>query len=87
MADTAYEDEEVKDGVHEAALVEAVEGGTGDVCHSLSYYPDYRCGAHRVDKWLEGHEHRQSHTHKTKGLYVAVLLKMSETDYGARYGT
>ena len=87
MADAAEEDKEMEDRVHEALLVEAVEDGTGDVCHSLGYYPRHRGSAHAVEKRLEGHQHRQAHAHKTESLDVAVLLQMAETDYSARYGT
>ena len=77
----------MEDRVHVALLVEAVEDGTGDIGYSLGYYPRHCGSAHTVEKGLEGYKHRQAHAHKTKGLYVAMLLEMAETDYSTRYGT
>ena len=77
----------MKDGVHESLFVEAVEDGTGDIRYSLGYYPRYGGSAHTVEKGLEGYKHRQAHAHKTKGLYVAMLLEMAETDNSACYCT
>ena len=39
VADAAEEDEEMKDGMHKALLVETVEDGTGDVGNALGDYP------------------------------------------------
>ena len=39
VADAAEEDEEMKDGVHEALIVETIEDGTGDVGNALGDYP------------------------------------------------
>ena len=39
MTDGAGEDEEMEDGVHEAALAETVKQGTGDVADAFGYYP------------------------------------------------
>ena len=39
VADTAEEDEEMEDGMHEALIVETIEDGTGDVGNTFGYYP------------------------------------------------
>ena len=87
MADAAEEDEEMKDGMHEALFVETIEDGTGDVGNALGDYPRDGGRADTVEKGLEGNKNRQAHAHETKGFEVAVLLEMAKTDSGAGDGT
>ena len=39
VADGTGEDEEMEDGVHEAALAQAIKQGTGNVADAFGYYP------------------------------------------------
>ena len=39
VADTAEEDEEMEDGMHEALIVETIEDGTSDVGNTFGYCP------------------------------------------------
>ena len=77
----------MKDGVHEALIVETIEDGTSDVGNTFGYYPRHRGGAYTVEKGLEGYKHRQAHANETEGFNVAVLLEMAETDNSACYCT
>lgn len=86
VADASGKYEEMEHGVHESALVEAVEEGSGDVAHALGHYPCHGSGAHAVDKRLEGNKHRQPHADETERLGIAVFLQTDKADYRSDYG-
>lgn len=85
MADGAGEDEEMEDGVHEAALAETVKQGTGDVADAFGYYPYHGGRTDAMEKRTESHEHAQSHHHVADCLHVAMALQTHEALHGSGY--
>lgn len=85
MADGAGEDEEMEDGVHEAALAETVKQGTGDVADAFGYYPYHGGRTDAMEKRTESHEHAQSHHHVADCLYVAMALESHKALHGSGY--
>jgi hypothetical protein len=77
----------MEDGMHVPLLVQAIEDGSCDVADSLSNDPDDSSCRDGVDKWFEGYKDTETHTHKTEGLYVRMLLELDETNYGSGNGT
>lgn len=84
MADGAGEDEEMEDGVHEAALAETVKQGTGDVADAFGYYPYHGGRTDAMEKRTESNEHAQTHHHVADCLHVAMALQTHETLHGFR---
>lgn len=56
VAEAAGEHEEMEDGVHETAFVEAVEDGAGYVADAFSDYPCDGRRTHGVDERAESDE-------------------------------
>lgn len=86
VAEAAGEHEEMEDGMHETAFVEAVEDGAGYVADAFSDYPCDGRRTHGVDERAESDEDRQAHSHETDGLHVAVVAEVAEADDGSGDG-
>lgn len=86
VAKAAGEHEEMEDGVHETAFVEAIEDGAGYVADTFGDDPRDGRRAHGVDERAESDDDRQAHSHETDGLHVAVVAEVTEADDGADDG-
>ena len=71
--------------MHIFGLIQRIKNRSCYITNTLSDDPCYRCCRYRINKWLEGYKHTQTHAYKTECFDIRMLFKFDKTDYSTSY--